>query len=378
MKITRIRTTPVRIPVDRRVGTVADTKGFRFTSRILVVEIETDAGLTGVGEVNGSPDWSGETCDGAQSLIEQHLAPRLLGEDPRQVRHCLERLRRVFGNSFARAGLEMALLDLLGRALDTPIYQLLGGLVRAREIPLRFPIMPVGPTASAEVARRVHAEGFQTIKLKVGHDPLEHDLERVRQVREAVGPAVRLTVDANGGWSVNEAIRAARELERHDVLFIEQPVHRLDLDGLAEVRRRVAQPLMADEAIFTPQDAQRCLALRAADIISVYPGKHGGILATTEIVAMCETAGVRCAIGSNLEWDIASSAMAHLAVALPNIACEQYAADIIGPFFHTRHAHTTGCVVTGGTLTVPDGPGLGVNLDRDQLEALRDDRAAPA
>jgi len=376
MKITRIRTIPVRIPVDRRVGTVADTKGFRFTSRILVVQIETDVGLSGWGEANGSPDWSGETCDSAQTLIEQHWTPRLLGEDPRQVRQCLERLRRVFGNSFARAAIEMALLDLLGKSLDTPVYQLLGGLVRSRELPLRFPIMPVGPEASADVARRVHAEGFQTIKLKVGHDPLESDLERVRRVRETLGPGVRLTVDANGGWTVNEAIRAARELEPYNLLFIEQPVHRLDLEGLAEVRRRIAQPIMADESVFTPQEAQRCLALRAADIISVYPGKQGGILATAEVVAMCEAAGVRCAIGSNLEWDIASSAMAQLAVALPNIACEQYAVDIIGPFFHTRHAQTAGCEVTGGTLTVPTGPGLGVVLDPDQLEELRDTSAA--
>ena len=107
MQIRSLRCFPFRVPIDRRVGQVAETKGFRFHSQILLVAIETDAGLTGWGEVNGSPDWSGETHLGAQALIEQHFAPRLIGEDPRQIRLCLKKLERTWGNSFAKAGVEM-------------------------------------------------------------------------------------------------------------------------------------------------------------------------------------------------------------------------------------------------------------------------------
>ena len=371
MKITAIETIPLRIGVDRRVGEVQDTKGFRFTSHIVLIRMQTDAGIEGIGEVNGSPDWSGETYLGAKAVIDLHLAPRLLGEDPRQIRHCMAKIGRTFANPFAKAGLEMALFDILGKTLEVPLYQLLGGAVRPIDLPLRFPVMPVGPAESAEAAKRIVGEGCRTIKLKVGHDPLEFDLARIEQVRDAVGPAVRLTVDANGGWSVNEAIRAAPRLEEYGVAFVEQPVHRLDLDGLARVRSQIRLPVMADEAIFTMQDALACIQKGAADIISVYPGKHGGILNTVAIVSMAEAAGVRCAIGSNLEWDIASAAMAHVTVALPNIAVERYAADIVGPLFHIEHALTEPLVTAGWSIIVPQGPGLGVVLDAERLAALR-------
>jgi len=371
VKIREIETVPLKINVDRRVGTVTDAKGFRFLSRILLVRIRTDEGLEGIGEVNGSPDWSGETCAGAKGLIDEHFAPRLMGEDPRRIAACMERLNKTFGNPFAKAGIELALFDLLGKSLGTPVYQLLGGLVRGPEIPLRFPIMPVGPELSADVAKKMVAEGFRTIKLKVGHDPLEYDLKRVRLVREAVGEEVRLTVDANGGWSVNEAIRAAPQLEELGVVFIEQPVHRSDLDGMARVRRAVRLPIMADEAVFTVQDALACLQKEAADIISVYPGKNGGLLNTLTIVRMAEAAGVQCAIGSNLEWDIASAAMIHATAALRNIDVERYAADIIGPIFHVEHACSPSLLGSPGHVMIPEGPGLGVTLDPALLDPLQ-------
>lgn len=371
MKITNIETVPLRVNVDRRVGQVQNTKGFRFLSRILLVYIRTDTDLEGIGEVNGSPDWSGETCMGSKDLIDSHLAPRLIGEDPRRIRHCMDRLSKTFANPFAKAGIEMGLFDLLGKAMGVPVYQLLGGSVRSRQLPLRFPIMPVGPTESADVVRRMVEEGFRTMKLKVGHDPLEYDLERIRLVRETVGPDIRITVDANGGWSVNDAIRAAPHLEEYGVAFVEQPVHRLDLEGLAQVRQKIRLPVMADESIFTVQDALRCIQLGAADIISVYPGKNGGLLNTMTIASLAESAGVQCAIGSNLEWDIASSAMAHACLAIPNICVERYAADIIGPVFHVEHASQPSLIGSPGFVHVPEGPGLGIELDEKQLASLR-------
>ncbi|MEM7131027.1 MAG: enolase C-terminal domain-like protein [Chloroflexota bacterium] len=147
--------------------------------------------------------------------------------------------------------------------------------------------------------------------------------------------------------------------------------HRLDMDGLARVRSQTRLPIMADEAIFTLQDALNCIQKGAADIISVYPGKHGGILNTIAIVEIAEAAGVHCAIGSNLEWDIASAAMAHVTVSLPNIPVERYATDIIGPLFHIEHALETPISTQNWQVTVPQVAGLGVSLDLEQLEGLR-------
>jgi muconate cycloisomerase len=371
MKITGIETVPVTVPVDRRVGKVDNAKGFRFQSHLLMIFIKTDAQIEGVGEVTASPDWSGETSLGAKALIDQHLAPRLIGEDPRRIRHCMDRLAKTFANPFAKAGLEMALFDTLGKSLGTPVYQLLGGAVRDGLLPLRFAVMPVGPVESADVARRMVQEGYRTIKLKVGHDPLEYDIERLRLVREAIGPEVRITVDANGGWTVNDAILAAPYLEEYGVLFVEQPVHRLDLEGLAEVRRRTRLPVMADESVFTVQDAVRCIQLRAADIISIYPGKNGGLLNTLTIASLAESAGVHCAIGSNLEWDVGSAAMAHVCAAIPNIGVDRYAADIIGPVFHTERAALSTLTPNAGFVAVPQSPGLGLELDMQQIKRLR-------
>ncbi|MDA0659918.1 MAG: hypothetical protein O3C60_13905 [Planctomycetota bacterium] len=165
--------------------------------------------------------------------------------------------------------------------------------------------------------------------------------------------------------------RSAPRLEEFGVLFVEQPVHRLDLEGLARVRQHIRLPVMADESVFTVQDALRCLQLGAADIISIYPGKNGGLLNTITIAAMAEAAGVHCAIGSNLEWDIGSAAMAHACAAIPNIGVEQYAADIIGPVFHTEHATMPALGPNPGFISVPQTPGLGLEVDWQRVESLR-------
>ncbi len=371
MKITAIDTISVEIGVDRRVGTVTDTKGFRFKSQIVVLLVKTDDGLVGLGEANGSADWSGETYVGERHIIDHHLTPLLIGEDPRDIRRIMKKIEKVWANPFAKAGIEMALWDILGKSLDIPLYRLLGGPVRPARLPLRFAIMPVDITDAAEVARRMVAEGCQTIKVKVGRDSAKTDVARVRAVRLAIGSDVRLTVDANGGWTVNEAIQASHSLEEFDVAFVEQPVNRLDLDGMARVRSQTRLPVMADESIFTVQDAMKCIQKGAADILSIYPGKNGGILNVINIVSLAEAAGIHCAIGSNLEWDIASLAMAHLAVSLPNITVERYGADIIGPLFHIQHALVDPIDCSVGHLTVPDRPGLGAELDMHKLHQLR-------
>jgi L-alanine-DL-glutamate epimerase-like enolase superfamily enzyme len=370
MRITEIETIPVCVDVDRRVE-VRDTKGFRFASTIVLVRVHTDEGLVGLGEANGSPDWSGETGIGSKALIDEHFAPKLLGEDPMHVTACMTKVASTFGNPFAKAAIEMALLDIVGRASGSSLTQLLGGPVRGPALPLRFPLFPADAAQAAALAERVVAEGCRTVKAKVGRDPMEVDLERVRAVREAVGPDVRVTVDANGGWSVADAIRIAPRLADLGVDFIEQPVSRHDLDGLALVRARSPLPIMVDEGVFTLQEALACIQKGAADVISVYPGKNGGIANVVALAAMAAAAGVHCAIGSNLEWDVGSAAMAHLAAALVNLRSERYAADIVGSNFHVQRAVTPAPDSNVARYVVPGGPGLGVELDLDAIEGLR-------
>jgi len=156
-----------------------------------------------------------------------------------------------------------------------------------------------------------------------------------------------------------------------NLLLAEQPVRREDLDGMAEVRRRVAAPIMADEGVFTLWDAEQALRKGACDIISVYPGKNGGITISKRIAELAAEHGVPCAVGSNLELDPGTAAMCHLTVATANIDSDRYHGDILGTLYHSEPTVTHPVRLESGFAHCPDGPGLGVELDWEQMERLR-------
>jgi L-alanine-DL-glutamate epimerase-like enolase superfamily enzyme len=361
MRITRFQTIPVELPVRAEV-VITSSLGTHPVSRFLLVRVETDAGLVGIGEATVAPVWSGETAVGARHLIDEHLAPAVVGRDPSDVDGALAAMDRVaFGNPFTKAAVEMALWDLQGQAEGRPLYELLGGACRPLVLPIRFSLAAGTPEGTAARAAARVREGFRTIKVKVGTDPAA-DVARVRAVREAIGPEIALTVDANGGWSADEAIRALREMAPLDLRLVEQPTPRDDLDGMARVRRAVGVPVMADESVFTLADAREVLRREAADVLSIYPGKNGGILRCRQIAEMAAEKGVPCTLGSNLELDVATAAMCHLAVATPNIQAERFPGDLLGPLYYDEHVTQPAIRYSGGTVHCPEGPGLGVAL----------------
>ncbi|HVS34137.1 MAG TPA: enolase C-terminal domain-like protein [Gemmataceae bacterium] len=332
----------------------------------VLVGVSDDAGRVGLGEASVTAVWSGETQAGAVALVADVLAPLVVGADPFDVEWIARRLERAaFGNSFIRAALENALLDLQGKILGVPLYRLLGGrdADASRGIRLKFVVGAVPPEQAAERARRMVDRGWKAIKVKVGRD--EHpriDVERLGAVREAVGPHVFLAVDANGGYTVEQAIWAARRLEGLDVALFEQPTRRGDHRAMAAVRRRSGIPVMADESVFTPQDAFEILRAGAADVLSLYPGKHGGVRTAQAIARMAEAAGVPCTIGSNLEREPATAAMAHLVAATPNLQCERFPGDLIGPLYFEAPLCRSPLRYEADRLYVPEGPGLGVQM----------------
>jgi muconate cycloisomerase len=256
----------------------------------------------------------------------------------------------------------MAMLDAWGKAEGKPVYELLGGAVRDLAIPIRFSLAAHAPDVTAANAAKRVAWGHRTVKVKVGFDP-KADAERVRAVREAIGPNVLLTVDANGGWSVEDAIWALNEMKSLNLTLAEQPVRREDLDGMAEVRRRVDVPIMADEGVFTVWDAEQALKKEACDIIAVYPGKNGGITLSKQICELAEAKGVACAVGSNLELDPGTAAMCHLTIATRNIDSDRYHGDILGTLYHEVPVVKNPLRLERGFAHTPSGPGLGVEMD---------------
>ncbi len=371
MKITQIETFPVQVPINP-ARAIRGGRGFHTVSPFLMLRVHTDEGITGVGEVSCTPGWSGEDNRTAAHLIQQVLVPVLVGEDPTQIERLTRLMNRALANNpFTKAGIEIALWDILGKVANLPVYRLLGGAVRDF-VTTKFSVSGLEPAKAAEIAAWAVAQGFRTMKVKVGIDP-DQDVARVCAVREAVGPDVRLGVDANGGWSPRVAIQTIRRLYDYNIYFAEQPVADLDIAWLADVRRQVDVPVMADESVYSLQDALSIVRAGAADILSVYVGKGGGIGAARKIATVAEAAGLTCTVGSNLELGVASAAMIHLAMATPAIGAEEFPCDILTPFFYESDLLVESLPITAGRAQPSDRPGLGVELDDAQLRHYRVD-----
>lgn len=343
---------------------IISSLGKHTVGHYVLVRVRDETGRVGLGEASVTSVWSGETQAGTMALIREVLAPLVVGADPFDTEWIGRRLdRAAFGNSFAKAALEMALLDLQGQILGVPVFKLLGGRDTPRGVRLKFVVGAVEPALAAERARRMVERGWRAIKVKVGRD--EHpraDVERLRAVRAAIGPDVFLSVDANGGYTVEQAVWAAARFEEFDVALFEQPTRRGDHAAMARVRQRSGIPIMADESVFTAQDALEVIRHEAADVLSLYPGKEGGIRATQVVAKLAEAAGIPCTIGSNLEREVATAAMAHVTVATANLQCERFPGDLIGPVYFEEPASREPLRYEADRLFVPEGPGLGVQV----------------
>jgi L-Ala-D/L-Glu epimerase len=362
MKITHIETYPVRVPIkpERRM---ISALGRHVESKYLLVRVLTDSGLEGAGEATVTPRWSGETAWGAEALIQRVFAPHVIGCDPFDVAEIDRRMdAAAIHNWFAKSAIEMACWDIRGKAENKPVYELLGGACRPLVIRSRYSMGAYEPEHAAARALELVAAGFTTIKVKVGRDA-RADVERVRAVRAAIGPEVALTIDANCGWDVDTAIRAIRELADCRLALVEQPTPDGDYAAIARVRRETGIAVMADDMCFDMVHARELIRNDCCDVISVYPGKQGGIGKARRLADFAATAGVACSIGSNLELDVATAAMAHLVVATPNMRVEQYPGDLLGADYHELRLAKNPVQIEGPLTTITGQPGLGVEVD---------------
>jgi len=370
MRITRIETIPIRVPLKPEFAIRSGRGGAHTVSPFLLVKVHTDEGLTGVGEASCTPRWSGEDQVTGAHLIETYLEPLLLGEDPTQVEPLTKKFRLAFAaNYFTKAAVEMALWDAAGKAAGKPVYELLGGKVR-EFVTTKWSVSGVEPEQAAAIGRWAIDEGFKAMKVKVGIDPAG-DFARVQAVRNTVGPQVKLGVDANGGWSVDAAREAIRRLKTLEICFAEQPLPPEEIAFMSTLRQESGIPIVADESIYTLQDAVILEQLKAADVFSIYVGKAGGIGPAKAIADFAHKSGIRCTIGSNLELGVGSAAMVHLAVACHGIAAEDFPCDIIGPFYYQDDVVREALPIKPGHARPNHKPGLGVELDEERIERYR-------
>ena len=347
------------------------SEGGTRTHVSVILRIRTeDNGLEGNGEVvSGPPGKPEEFLEEIVGAVHRYVAPALMGLVATERTAAMRRVERVLkGRIWTKAALNNALWDLHGKALGVPVTDLLGGRTGDR-VPVIGPVIGVkAPDEMAQEAVAHVAAGFRTLKLKVGETP-ERDLDRVRVVREAVGPDIALRVDANDHYRPAEAIRFIRAIERYEPEHVEQPLPRHDILGMAEVRRQVGVPLMTDDTVATPRDAMTVARLGAADRVKVKVTKHG-LDGARLIVGMLEAAGIACVLGHVFEMGLAAAAEAQLAVTADNL-CPPHEIGSMQPMGITADIITADLQPRNGEIGLPVGPGLGVSLAWDRIEEYR-------
>ncbi len=283
----------------------------------IIVRLRTNGGHEGWGEASPSERILGSTAETTLAALEV-LIPAVLGEDPRRIGFLVHKMDLVMsGQAAAKAALDIALHDLVGQITGEPVWRMLGGH-RPEGVDTDFTVGMDDPRTMASEARDLVALGFRTIKMKVGEDP-PIDVDRVRAVREAVGPDIAIRIDANQGWTVSQSIRALNAMAGLDVQLVEQPVAAHDIEGLARVREHSPIPVMADEAVHSPADALRVIRAGAADYVNIKLMKSGGLWRAREIADMCRAAAVPNMIGGMMESNISATAAVHFAMAHDNV-----------------------------------------------------------
>lgn len=353
MRITHVRITRVTMPKEDKawrfaLAATSETQG-------CLVAIDTDDGVTGLG-YTGCATHLGASQAVVLGALDQ-FREVLEGEDPMNLVARLEDLDRCLaGNEYAKAGIDLALHDLIARALNVPLYQVLGGLVRS-EVPI-LRIVPIKtPAEMAQVARKLVDEGYRYLKIKV-EGSVGEDVARVRAIRERVGADVHLTIDANQAYTPKDAIRAIRGMEPYDIDLVEQPVRADDFDGLGQVTRAVDIPVDADESAESVAAVYRLVADRLVDSVSLKVPKLGGLRRTQEAAAICRAGNVDCRLGAAVGSRLLAAACLHFAAATPNVG---YAAEL-AEFARLFDDPAEGLEVEDGMLRVPGGVGVGVSL----------------
>ena len=331
-------------------------------SPVVLVEVETDAGITGIGESVSS--LAAEITTAAFRAVE----PLLVGQPIHDVARLVDEARHLgtFNHmpwfaDFVLAGFEMALWDAVGKAAGQPVYRLLGGAVRDQVDYFGF---VQGDTTGelVEDARDLAAAGHEVIYLKVGRGDAA-DVHNVAAVREAIG-ARRLRVDPNCAWSVPDAIRMIRALEPYGIDWVEQPTTLLSVTALRQVREAVHVPVAADQAVHTPADVYDVVRQRAADAIVLSPHEAGGLLAFRKAAAIAEAGGVPVCLHGQSVSGITDAAQHHLGLSTPNLTDGN---QIMHQLLIEDLVDSPDLTPKRGKLGLLDAPGLGVELDRDAV-----------
>ena len=364
LAIVSIRTTIVDVPTVRR----HELSSLSVTAQsYVIVELRLANGVEGIGEAAtlGGPRWSEESVESIKATIDAYLVPTLIGTPADRFQAARIRMDQAAKrNNAAKAAIESALFDAVGKTLGVPAVQLLGGAVR-ESIPVLWTLASGDPAQEIEEAeKKLSARLHDTFKVKIGARSPEADVMRLRRLADALAGRASLIVDANQAWDETTAMRWLPVLAELGVRLVEQPLPAWSLAGMARLRARSTVPLMADECVFSAHEMLDVARAGAADVVSLKLVKHGGLLATRDVAAVAEAAGIGLYGGCLLESSIGAAAHLQVFAGLRELAwgCEHF-----GPQILVDDLVEEPLRFTDFRIHLPAGPGLGVTLDRGKL-----------
>lgn len=353
MKIKNIRTGIIKIPLVTPFKTALRTVE---NVEDLIVCIETDTGDKGYGEAPPTAVITGDTLGSIKTAIHEFIAPALMGMDIEDIDTIMKKLHGcILHNTSAKAAVDMAIYDLYAKSLNKPLYKILGGARNVIETDLTISVNPI--PQMIEDSLMAVKRGFSILKTKVGKEGAK-DIERISEIRKAVGPDVKIRVDANQGWTPKQAVKIINRMEDLglDIDLVEQPVKGTDFEGMKFVTSHTSTTILADESVFSPLDAIRLFEYNAADMVNIKLMKTGGLYEAMKICQIAESYGKECMVGCMLESKIAVSAAAHLASAKSVIT----AVDLDGPSLCSEDPYTGGPLYEESAIRITDAPGIGI------------------
>jgi len=352
--------TPLSDPIKMAKNTITHADS-------LVVRIEDTDGNIGWGEASEAPMMNGEMSAGMIAAVK-FITPRLEGLEVETAQDFFTVVDRfIYGNEGALSGLDMAIYDLFGKRERKPVYELLGGKYRDR-VPVLWMLAANDFNKDAAASKPKLDEGFIAFKVKAGISTATEDIHRVAAVRDAIGKGPRLSADANMGFELEEAIKFAEGAEAAGLDFLEQPINSTNLNGMADITA-VAHPvgICADEGIHSLSDVEAHHAAKAATGCGFKSIKLGGLTRMYEGAVLANDYGMHVNIaGKMAETAIASAALVHMAMAVPQVNWDMSATNQ----YLQKDVAKNSPIVVDGHITVDDAPGLGLDIDEDEIERI--------
>ncbi|WP_047806095.1 muconate cycloisomerase family protein [Pelagerythrobacter marensis] len=344
------------------------------STAVVLVRVRTSDGVEGIGEccTPSGPWWAGESVESIKLMIDDHIAPHAIGHDVFDIRGFYRIVdRKLFGNAFAKAGVEMALLDIQGKIAGVAVCDLLGGRQR-NALPCSWPLATGSAEAEIDEAERCISAGtFNIFKLKMGFLSPEEDVARACAVARGLEGRGSVRADPNESWDEATCKWALPRMVDAGIQLIEQPLPRWNLEGSARLSSSCRAPIMADESISTPRDALDLGRIHAADVVSIKVMKHGGLGRARQIADLSLAMGMSLYMGTFLECSIGTAASMQLCATFDHLP---YGGELSGAHLVAEDIAIRPARYEDFELKLEDGVGLAVEVDEDRLRSLRRDR----